>query len=46
MFNYDVLSMLEGGTFVDAPLLNNPSFPPESTREFEMLIAEMGKAVR
>ena len=46
MFNYDLLSMLEGGAFVDAPLLNNPSFPPESVSSFEALIVEIGKAVK
>lgn len=46
MFNYDLLSMLEGGAFVDAPLLNNPSFPHEFLSEFESLIVEIGKAVK
>jgi hypothetical protein len=46
MFNYDLLSMLEGGAFVDAPLLNNPSFPPESVSSFEALIVEIGKAAK
>jgi hypothetical protein len=46
MFNYDLLSMLEGGAYVDAPLLNNPSFPPESVSNFEALIVEIGKAVK
>jgi hypothetical protein len=38
--------MLEGGAFVDAPLLNNPSFPPESVSSFEALIVEIGKAAK
>ena len=46
MFNYDLLSMLEGGAYVDAPLLNNPSFPPESVSNFEALIVEIGKATK
>ena len=46
MFNYDLLSMLEGGAYVDAPLLNNPSFPPESGSNFEALIVEIGKAAK
>lgn len=46
MFNYDLLSMLEGGAYVDAPLLNNPSFPPESVSNFEALIVEIGKAAK
>ena len=46
MFNYDLLSMLEGGAYVDAPLLNNPSFPPESVSNFEALIFEIGKAAK
>ena len=46
MFNYDLLSMLEGGAYVDAPLLNNPSFPPESVSSFEALIVEIGKAAK
>ena len=46
MFNYDLLSMLEGGAFVDAPLLNNPSLPPESVSSFEALIVEIGKAAK
>lgn len=46
MFNYDLLSMLEGGAYVDAPLLNNPSFPPESVSNFEALIVEIGKSTK
>ena len=46
MFNYDLLSMLEGGAYVDAPLLNNPSFPLESVSNFEALIVEIGKAAK
>ena len=46
MFNYDLLSMLEGGAYVDAPLLNNPSFPPKSVSNFEALIVEIGKAAK
>ena len=44
MFNYDLLSMLEGGAYVDAPLLNNESFPPELKSDFESLIVEIGQA--
>jgi hypothetical protein len=44
MFNYDVLSMLEGGAYVDAPLLNNEAFPPELKGKFESLISELEKA--
>ena len=46
MFTYDLLSMLEGGAYVDAPLLNNPSFPLESVSNFEALIVEIGKAAK
>jgi hypothetical protein len=44
MFNYDLLSMLEGGAYVDAPLLNNESFPPELRSKFESLLSELEKA--
>ena len=44
MFNYDLLSMLEGGAYVDAPLLNNESFPSELKSDFESLIVEIGQA--
>jgi len=44
MFNYDVLSMLEGGAYVDAPLLNNEAFPPDLMGKFESLISELEKA--
>lgn len=43
MFNYDLLSMLEGGAYVDAPLLNNPSFPTELISEFKSLVSEIEK---
>ena len=44
IFNYDLLSMLTGGAFVDAPLLNNEAFPQELVIKFESLISEIEKA--
>jgi hypothetical protein len=44
MFNYDLLSMLTGGAYVDAPLLNNEVFPEELVSNFETLISEIEKA--
>jgi len=44
MFNYDLLSMLVGGAYVDAPLLNNEAFPEELTSKFESLISDIEKA--
>jgi hypothetical protein len=44
MFNYDLLSMLAGGAYVDAPLLNNEAFPEELTSKFESLISDIEKA--
>ena len=44
MFNYDLLSMLMGGAYVDAPLLNNEAFPEELTSKFESLISDIEKA--
>ena len=44
MFNYDLLSMLTGGAYVDAPLLNNEAFPEELTSKFESLISDIEKA--
>jgi hypothetical protein len=43
-FNYDLLSMLAGGAYVDAPLLNNEAFPEELKSKFESLISEIEKA--
>jgi hypothetical protein len=43
MFNYDLLSMLTGGAYVDAPLLNNEAFPEELVSNFETLISEIEK---
>jgi hypothetical protein len=44
MFNYDLLSMLTGGAYVDAPLLNNEAFPQELMSKFESLISDIEKA--
>ncbi len=44
MFNYDLLSMLAGGAYVDAPLLNNEAFPTELKSKLESLISEIEKA--
>jgi hypothetical protein len=44
MFNYDLLSMLSGGAYVDAPLLNNEAFPQELVSKFESLISDIEKA--
>lgn len=44
MFNYDLISMLKGGAYVDAPLLSNPSFPTELKDAFESLATEIEKA--
>jgi hypothetical protein len=44
MFNYDLLSMLAGGAYVDAPLLNNEAFPEELTSNFESLISDIERA--
>lgn len=44
--NYDLLSMLIGGAYVDAPLLHNPSLPTELKDEFESLAAELEKAAK
>lgn len=43
MFNYDLLSMLEGGAYVDAPLLSNPSFPTELKDDFDSFVVEIGR---
>ena len=45
LFKYEVLSMLEGGAFVDVSLLSNPALPAEFRSEFESLIIEI-KAVK
>jgi hypothetical protein len=44
MFNYDLLSMLAGGAYVDAPLLSNEVFPEELKSKLESLISEIEKA--
>ncbi len=44
MFNYDLFSMLAGGAYVDAPLLDNEAFPEELKGKFETLISEIEKA--
>ena len=43
MFNYDLSSMVEGGAYVDAPLLTNPSLPTEYQSVFENFIVELKK---
>lgn len=43
-FNYDLASMLKGGAYVDAPLLDNPSLSPELKTRFEFLASEVEKA--
>jgi len=41
MFYYDVVSMLQGGNYVDAPLLRNPAFPANMKEKFEELIKQL-----
>ena len=41
MFEYDVLSLLQGGNYVDAPLLSNSAFPAEFKDKFEALIKQI-----
>ena len=41
MFDYDVLSLLQGGNYVDAPLLSNSAFPPEFKEKFEALLKQI-----
>ena len=41
MFDYDVLSLLQGGNYVDAPLLSNSAFPPEFKEKFEAFIKQI-----
>ena len=41
MFDYDVLSLLQGGHYVDAPLLSNSAFLPEFKEKFEALIKQI-----
>jgi hypothetical protein len=41
MFDYDVLSLLQGGNYVDAPLLSNSAFPTEFKDKFEALIKQI-----
>ena len=40
MFKYDFVSMLEGGSYVDSPLMNNPCFPAAFTEKFELVLRE------
>jgi hypothetical protein len=37
-FYYDVISMLQGGNYVDAPLMDNPVFPESFLSKFNDLI--------
>ena len=41
MFDYDVLSLMQGGHYVDAPLLSNSAFPAEFKDKFEALIKQI-----
>jgi hypothetical protein len=41
MFDYEVLSLLQGGNYVDAPLLSNSAFPAEFKDKFEALIKQI-----
>jgi hypothetical protein len=41
MFDYDVLSLLQGGNYVDAPLLSNSAFPAEFKDKFGALIKQI-----
>ena len=41
MFDYDVLSLMQGGHYVDAPLLSNSAFPAECKDKFEALIKQI-----
>lgn len=43
MFNYDLSSMIEGGAYVDAPLLRNPSLPRDYHSVFEAFIIDLKK---
>ncbi len=43
MFKYDLESMLDGGAFVDAPLMSNSSFPSENISKFRLLLDEIEK---
>jgi hypothetical protein len=43
-FNYDLASMLGGGAYVDAPLIDNPSLSSELKTRFELLVSEIEKA--
>ena len=43
MFNYDLSSMIEGGAYVDAPLLENPSLPNEYKNVLESVIIDLKK---
>jgi hypothetical protein len=43
-FNYDLASMLGGGAYVDAPLIDNPSLSLELKTRFELLVSEIEKA--
>ena len=41
MFDYEVLSLLQGGNYVDAPLLSNSAFPAEFKDKFGALIKQI-----
>jgi len=41
MFDYEVLSLLQGGNYVDFPLLSNSAFPAEFKDKFEALIKQI-----
>jgi hypothetical protein len=43
-FNYDLLCLLKGGAYVDAPLLDNPSISADQKMRFEFLTSEVEKA--
>lgn len=43
MFKYDLKSMLEGGAYVDAPLMSNSSFPSENISKFRLLLDDIEK---
>ncbi len=43
MFKYDLKSMLEGGAYVDAPLMSNSSIPSENISKFRLLLDEIEK---
>ena len=42
--NWSLEEMIEGGAFVDLPLLTNPSLPNEYKNVFESVIIDLKKA--